>query len=97
LSQISASRCVLDGRIGIEAPSVSWLGGNSCGAAFPFRRRFEGSNQRSKQWCAPGNSRLTVARRRRFFTVFPCTESRSLWTERRTCEIHRLRAPRGKS
>ena len=28
MSQSGASRCVLDGRIGIEAPSVSWLGGS---------------------------------------------------------------------
>jgi len=65
---------------GIEAPSVSWLGG-ICGAAFPFCRQLSRiESQRTEQWPAPEKSRLTVARRRRLFTVFPCTESRVEWS-----------------
>ena len=43
----------------------------------PSHSRSNGSAIRcSKQWLVPKIFRLTVARRRRLFTVFPCTESR---------------------
>jgi len=76
LSRCDAPQKITAAAFRIEAPSVSWLGGIS-GAAFPSRSQLSRiESQPTKQWSAPNNSRLTVARRRRLFTVFPCTESR---------------------
>jgi hypothetical protein len=72
-------------RFRIEAPQVSWLGeslrslsrcrksNRSCGAAFPLRPESRDSELRTV--ARAENFRLTVARRRRLLTVFPCAES----------------------
>ena len=55
----------------LRTPSVSWLGGTAPrGLPAP---RIQG------QWHARNFSRLTVARRRRFCTVFPARSLRLLW------------------
>ena len=72
-------------RFRIEAPQVSWLGDSlrllsrfrksnrSSGAAFPLRPESRDSELRTV--ARAENFRLTVARRRRLSTVFPCAES----------------------
>ena len=72
-------------RFRIETPQVSWLGDSlrllsrcrksnrSSGAAFPLRPESRDSERRTV--ARAENFRLTVARRRRLFTVFPCAES----------------------
>jgi len=72
-------------RFWIEAPQVSWLGDSlrllshfresnqSSSAAFPLRPESHDSELRTV--ARAENFRLTVARRRRLCTVFPCAES----------------------
>jgi hypothetical protein len=72
-------------RFWIETPQVSWLGDSlrlflhfrksnqSSSAAFPFRPESRDSELRTV--ARAENFRLTVARRRRIFTVFPYAES----------------------
>ncbi len=72
-------------RFRIEAPQVSWLGDSlrlpsrcrksnrSSDAAFPLRPESRDSERRTV--ARAENFRLTVARRRRLLTVFPCAES----------------------
>jgi hypothetical protein len=65
--------------MGIETRPVSWLGGipknRDSGAAFPPRVRASVARIRDSD-ARLLLHRLTVARRRRLFTVFPCAESR---------------------
>jgi hypothetical protein len=81
-------------RIRIETPPVSWLGGLSrqrrnSSAAFPSPHRIGKDSMTGSVARTDNLLRLTVARRRRHFTVFPCAESRVIvdgalcWTERR--------------
>src|ERR1700733_2438771 len=55
----------------LRTPSVSWLGGTT--------PRGLPALGKSEQWLARNFSRLTVARRRRFCTVFPARSLRLLW------------------
>src|SRR5271169_6844933 len=60
---------------GLQTPPVSWLGGLERAAfppGWPFRRQTK--KDPAGQWLARVWRRLTVARRRRFHTVFPNAE-----------------------
>jgi len=83
--KVVQTRTQASARFRIEAPQVSWLGDSlrslshfrksnqSSGAAFPFRP--ESRDSQLGTVARAENFRLTVARRRRLSTVFPCAES----------------------
>jgi len=59
-----------------RSPGLANCPGTSGTSARPSHPGIESRSIRwPGQWHAPKNFRLTVARRRRFFTVFPCAES----------------------
>jgi hypothetical protein len=66
-------------RTRIETPPVSWLGGKTMCAAFPSphhsRKCLKSESESADSDARYKLLRLTVARRRRIFTVFPCAES----------------------
>lgn len=60
---------------GLNARTIKFRCCASPGAAFPSRSRIVQHPARETVTCAKFHNRLTVARRRRIFTVFPCAES----------------------